>query len=138
MTRIEQFDGGATPWRLAAAGRQLDAEVVRLVPAAREAERTEEADVLLCATEGGGSVELADGGRELAPGSVVYVPRGERFALRAGPEGLACLTVTRAGAGAAAGGEAVCWLERVCVVCGRMSEERGARYCGGCGAELGS
>lgn len=51
----------------------------------------------------------------------------------------ALLVATLAGAGRAPepeGGEPACLLNRVCVECGRFAEERGARYCAGCGAEL--
>ena len=83
MTGAEIFDANPGPWRLDAAGRQLDAGVVRLAPGRREAERAEEADVLLCAVDGHGHVQLTDGDVELAMGRVVFVPRGRRFAVRA-------------------------------------------------------
>lgn len=109
------------------------------MPGAREAERTEAADVVLCVVEGGGLLQLPDVKREFGAGCVAYVGRGERFAAHAGPDGLAYVVVTRAGArGGPDGGEAVCLLDRVCTMCGRVSGERGARYCGGCGAELGA
>ena len=138
MFGVEGVGGWVGRWRLDAPGRQLDAELVRLAPGAREAERVEEADVLLCVVEGGGLLQLPDGEQELLAGCVAFVGRGRRFAARGGPRGLAYVAVTRAGATGTAGGEAVCLLDRVCALCGRVSGERTARFCGGCGAELGS
>jgi rubrerythrin len=34
------------------------------------------------------------------------------------------------------GGEAACWLNRVCPECGRMADEDPPTHCPGCGTEL--
>ncbi|MFC1430266.1 hypothetical protein ACEZDB_06270 [Streptacidiphilus sp. N1-3] len=151
-------------WRLAEPGRQLDANVVRLPPGGGVDEHVEEdLDVLLVVVEGsgrlGGAGGTGDGGAELlAPRSVVWLPRGSRRSLNAGPEGLVYLTVhqrrpalsikglslpdstgTSTGTGTgtgSAGGEGPCRLDRVCTACGRLSPELSARYCGQCGEPL--
>ncbi|GAA0588620.1 hypothetical protein [Streptomyces crystallinus] len=133
-------------WRLAEGGRQLDANLVRLSPGSAVGEHVEsELDVLLVVVEGDG--HLDDGGepQALRPGSVAWLPRTARRALRAGPDGLAYLSVhrrrpgLRIGVRAAAvdeGGEAPCSLDRVCPECGRMAVESDARYCARCGEQL--
>ncbi|MBC3843472.1 hypothetical protein GXW82_34500 [Streptacidiphilus sp. 4-A2] len=94
--------GGAL-WRLAEAGRQLDANLIRLAPGAQVAEHAEGTlDVLLVVVAGSG--ELGGGplgvGRPgeatdrapLAPGTLVWLPRLSHRSLYAGPEGLVYLT----------------------------------------------
>ncbi|MHA6764074.1 cupin domain-containing protein [Streptacidiphilus sp. PAMC 29251] len=148
--------GGAL-WRLAEAGRQLDANLVRLPPGAEVAEHVEEdLDVLLVVVEGGGRLSggavarggIDDDGEVLAPRSVAWLPRASRRALRAGPEGLVYLTVHQRRPalsikglhlpddGESGGGEGPCRLNRVCAGCGRLSPEASARYCGQCGEPL--
>ncbi|MFJ8587012.1 hypothetical protein ACIRD2_20525 [Streptomyces sp. NPDC093595] len=157
--------GGAL-WRLAADGRQLDANVVRLGPGARVAVHVEpDLDVLLFVVDGTGRLDTGDGGegaQELGAGAVVWLPRGARRGVLAGAAGLVCLTVHRRrpglsiggaspsaavaepdeggrAAGAAAGGEPVCLLNRVCPECGRLApDESGVRFCGRCGGRLPS
>ncbi|AUG75524.1 hypothetical protein CFP65_0562 [Kitasatospora sp. MMS16-BH015] len=148
----EGGQGGAL-WRLAESGRQLDANVVRLLPGAAVAEHVEpELDVLLHVLTGAGRL-LADGvAQELTPGALVWLPRGSRRSVAAGEAGLLYLTVHRRRPGltirpAAApgttpeptqpeGGEAACLLHLVCPECGRLSQERDARFCARCGTEL--
>jgi hypothetical protein len=138
--------GGAL-WRLAEPGRQLDANLVRLLPGAEVAEHVEEdLDVLLVVVQGGGRL----GDEPLTAHSVSWLPWGSRRSLSAGPEGLVYLTVHQrraaltvkglrlppAGDTSAEGGEGPCRLDRVCAACGRLSAEASARYCGRCGEPL--
>ncbi|WP_338703123.1 hypothetical protein V2W30_37845 [Streptomyces sp. Q6] len=135
-------------WRLEGAARQLDANVVRLRPGAGGEPYVEsDLDVLLVVAEGHGTLHRADGDAELAPGTLVFVPRGERRAVDAGPDGLVYITAHRRRPGmtigraptsvtAAEGGEAPCLLPRVCAECGRVTEDAAARFCARCGERL--
>ncbi len=138
--------GGAL-WRLAADGRQLDANLIRLAPGAGVAPHVEpDLDVLVYVADGGGRLDGAgdDGGRELRAGALVWLPHGAERAIEAGPDGLVYLTVHRRRPGMAIrgaaveepGGEAACLLDRVCVECGRLATESDARFCGRCGTRL--
>ncbi|MFE7772985.1 cupin domain-containing protein [Streptomyces sp. NPDC057445] len=155
-------DRSGALWRLAADGRQLDANVVRLPPDTCVAEHVEpDLDVLLYVTGGGGLLHVDGVPQDLAAGSVVWLPRGSRRTLHAGSEGLVQLSVHRRRPGLAIrnvsvtdvagmagvtvegvtgvtveGGEPACLLDRVCVECGRLSTESDARYCGRCGERL--
>ncbi|MEU6390942.1 cupin domain-containing protein [Streptomyces sp. NPDC046939] len=142
-------DPGATGalWRLEGAARQLDSNVVRVRPGTRgEAYVENDLDVLLIVVEGHGTLHRAGTEEELAPGTLVFVPRGERRAVSAGDDGLVYvtahrrrpgMTIGRAPAGGTAeGGEAPCLLPRVCSACGRVTEEADARFCGRCGERL--
>ncbi|MGW2558973.1 cupin domain-containing protein [Streptomyces sp. NPDC001514] len=136
---VAEEQGGAL-WRLAESARQLDANVVRLPPDARVAEHIEpDLDVLLYVTGGGGVLHVDGAQQSIAAGSVVWLPRGSRRALRAGPEGLVQLSVHRRRPGLtiqSAGGEPPCLLDRVCTDCGRLATESDARYCARCGKPL--
>ncbi|WP_308315649.1 hypothetical protein [Streptomyces sp. ISL-100] len=74
--------------------------------------------------------------------SAVWLARGSRRSLTAGPDGMTYLTVhtRRPGLGvapiSAEGGEAACLLPQVCPDCGRLATEQGARYCARCGSPL--
>lgn len=96
-------DRGAL-WQLAEQGRELDANLVRLPPGAEVGEHQEGAlDVLLVAVAGSGRVEAGKWVLELAPSTVLWLPRTSRRALTAGPDGLAYLTVHRRRPGLAIG-----------------------------------
>ncbi|WP_338676889.1 AraC family ligand binding domain-containing protein [Streptomyces sp. SCSIO 30461] len=146
LSRDASQDQGGALWRLAADGRQLDANVVRLPPGAHVAEHVEPAlDVLLYITSGSGRLLIGGTRQDIAEGSVVWLPRGSRRALYAGPEGLVQLSVHRRRPGLAIqaspadtseGGEHACLLDRVCPECGRLAPESDARYCGRCGEQL--
>ncbi|MFI7341515.1 hypothetical protein ACIBUY_26655 [Streptomyces sp. NPDC050085] len=134
-------------WRLDGAARQLDANVIR-VPSGtvQDAYVEAELDVLLLVVEGHGTLHRAGTEETLTPGTLVFVPRGERRALSAADEGLVCVTAHRRRPGmsiqraatsmSAEGGEAPCLLPRVCGECGRASEDADARFCGRCGERL--
>jgi quercetin dioxygenase-like cupin family protein len=81
-------------WKLTEAGRQLDANLLRLVPGQTIDTHTEpDLDVLIVIIAGSGA--LTSGGETLlcAPGELVWLPRGCTRNLTAGPGGLAYLTV---------------------------------------------
>ncbi|WP_428950246.1 cupin domain-containing protein [Streptomyces sp. cg35] len=146
---LEAADPAATGalWRLGGAARQLDANVIRVRPGARgDAYVENDLDVLLVVAEGHGTLHRAGTDEELAPGTLVFVPRGERRAVSAGEAGLVYITAHRrrpgmtigraATAVTAEGGEAPCLLPRVCAECGRAAEEAAARFCSRCGERL--
>ncbi|MEU4178308.1 hypothetical protein [Streptomyces sp. NPDC026589] len=131
-------------WHLAEAGRELDANLVRLPAGAEVGEHQEDVlDVLLVVLEGQGSVRTEEGGPalELRPSAVLWLPRTSQRALVAGPDGLVYLTVHRRRpgltikppAGAYEGGEAPCMLDRVCPECGRLSQDPAPVFCSRCG-----
>ncbi|MBB4924434.1 hypothetical protein [Kitasatospora kifunensis] len=137
-------------WRLVQEGRQLDANVIRLLPEARVAEHVEpDVDVLLHVLGGSGRLETDSGCQELVPGCTAWLPHGARRSLRAGADGLLYLTVHRRRSGLAIrsaavepaavepeGGESACLLNLVCVECGHLAPQAGARFCGQCGEQL--
>ncbi|WP_329464008.1 hypothetical protein [Streptomyces sp. NBC_01431] len=149
-TRLAAADEGQSGalWRLTQESRQLDANLVRLpadasVPGHVEAEL----DVLLVVVDGAGHLDDGVSLQELEPGVVAWLPKAAPRGLRAGPRGLAYLTVHRrrpgltiGGRTAAAeeGGEAACALDRVCPACGRMRAEARAPFCSWCGEEVGA
>ncbi|GGU52016.1 AraC family ligand binding domain-containing protein [Streptomyces lavendofoliae] len=156
VTREVSADRSGALWRLAEDGRQLDANVVRLAAGSRVAGHVEpDLDVLLYVVEGTGRLDTAEGERTVGAGCLVWLPRGARRGMAAGPEGLAYLTVHRRRPGlsigaasartsAAApvaeepeGGEPACLLDRVCPECGRLAPDgSGVRFCGWCGSRL--
>ena len=135
--------GGAV-WRLAEPSRQLDANLVRLPANATVAPHTEgELDVLLVGVAGSGTLHTDAGAIALAEHAVAWLPRGSRRAVTAGPDGLAYLTTHRARTGmrillpqdpealrrleereeeGGEGGDAACWLARVCPACGALAD----------------
>ncbi|QMU73279.1 cupin domain-containing protein [Streptacidiphilus sp. P02-A3a] len=157
VARADAGQGGAL-WRLAEPGRQLDANLVRLAPGAEVGEHVEgDLDVLLMVVDGGGELGVGHpGGRverqPLGTGTVVWLPRGSRRSLHAGPDGLVYLTahqrrpalgIKRLDGGTVGlrtatpqGGDAPCLLDRVCPGCDRVSAEATARFCGHCGTAL--
>ncbi|MFF8291804.1 hypothetical protein ACF068_21580 [Streptomyces sp. NPDC016309] len=149
-------DRSGALWRLAEDSRQLDANVVRLAAGSRVAAHVEpDLDVLVYVVDGTGRLGTPEGELPLEAGCVVWLPRGSRRGMAAGPEGLTYLTAhrrrpglsirsapgapaeDRADDGDRAGGEAVCLLGRVCPECGRLApDESGVRFCGRCGSRL--
>lgn len=89
-------NGAAAPgvvWRLAEAGRQLDANVVNLPAGKRIDTHTEpDLDVLVVVVAGSGTLTAEDGPLPLTPGALVWLPRGSTRSLTAGADGLSYLT----------------------------------------------
>ncbi|MFJ7591196.1 hypothetical protein ACIQZO_28235 [Streptomyces sp. NPDC097617] len=131
-------------WRLRHKGRQLDANLVRLLPDGEIAlHREPEVDVLLLVVKGGGSLSLDGAVSEASPGSLILLPRGAPRSLRAGPEGLVFLTAHRRRAGMSIGRPPrtepltpQCPVHLVCDQCHRHAIEADARYCSWCGTRL--
>jgi quercetin dioxygenase-like cupin family protein len=145
LMREVAADRGGALWRLAAEGRQLDSNVIRLPADAQVDFHVEpDLDVLLYVTAGSGWLEVTDTRQELEPGCMAWLPHGARRALFAGADGLVYLTVHRRRPGltiraaAPEGGESACLLNRVCTECGRLAQESDARYCARCGNRLPS
>ncbi|WP_411104161.1 hypothetical protein [Streptomyces sp. cmx-4-9] len=136
-------DQGGALWRLRQANRQLDANLVRLLPGAGVAAHTEaEVDVLLVVVAGSGSLTLNGAQRDVAPGVLMLLPRDATRAILAGPEGLAFLTAHRRRAGMSIGRKPrsgrlpECEVHLVCGQCRRHAIEVDAQYCSQCGTPL--
>ncbi|MFD3438605.1 hypothetical protein ACFWU3_14025 [Streptomyces sp. NPDC058685] len=157
--RAVPADRGGALWRLSEAGRQLDANIIRVPPGDRVARHAEaDLDVLLCVLDGSGELETDAGRQRLEAGSLAWLPRGSHRALFAGADGLAYVTahtrrpglaIRNASASPVAavsaeperkpepeGGEAACLLNRICPACDRPAEAIDARYCTRCGSSL--
>ena len=142
-------------WRLAEAGRQLDANLVRLPPGATvEAHTERDVDVLLLPIAGNGTLRSGEESIALATHALTWLPRGSRRSITAGPGGLAYLTVHRARTGlriqlptdpaalarleareeavADEGGAAACLLPRLCPHCGAVTTEAKPAVCPSC------
>jgi len=132
-------------WRLQEPERQLDANLVRLPADERiELHREPDVDVLLLPLAGGGTLHTDNGQEPLVPHALMWLPRGSRRALVAGPEGLAYVTVHRKRAGLSIrvpgdpeaphrGGDAS-GPPRLCPRCGAPGEAAVNRTCSNCGA----
>jgi quercetin dioxygenase-like cupin family protein len=84
----------AIAWKLCEAGRQLDANLLRLPPGEVIGTHAEpDLDVLLLVVAGAGTLDTAAGPVPLVEGSLVWLPRTSARALCAGPDGLSYLTV---------------------------------------------
>ncbi|MEV0981699.1 MULTISPECIES: AraC family ligand binding domain-containing protein [unclassified Streptomyces] len=88
---------GAAPgvtWKLAEAGRQLDANVVHLPPGRSVDTHAEpDLDVLLLVVAGEGTVSSGGAEQHVGEGTLVWLPRGSSRSLAAGSGGLHYLTV---------------------------------------------
>ncbi|MFJ5552901.1 hypothetical protein [Streptomyces sp. NPDC093225] len=137
-------DQSGALWRLRRRTRQLDANVVRFPAGGTVAAHTEaEVDVLVLVVAGGGTLTVAGTARDLTPGAVVLVPRGDARAIEAGPGGLVLLTAHRRRTGLRIGrrtpvraGAAQCAVHLVCTNCRRHAIEADARFCSACGTPL--
>lgn len=88
--------GDGVLWKITEEQRQLDANLVRLAAHAHVGGHAEpDLDVLLLVVEGAGVLETPQGEQELAVGSLAWLTHGSTRALRAGPCGMAYLTVHR-------------------------------------------
>ena len=87
--------GNGAVWSLPHGG-DLDANLVRLQSGGHIGEHVnDDVDVLMFVQSGGGHVRLGDVRVDLAPDHLVLVPRGERRAISAGPNGITYLSVHR-------------------------------------------
>jgi len=85
-------------WKLQEAGRQLDANLVRVAPGGHIAPHAEpDLDVLLFVVSGGGVLGAGpqDEPRRLTEGATVWLPHGATRSITAGEAGLTYLTVHR-------------------------------------------
>lgn len=85
-------------WKLAEAGRQLDANLVQLPPDERIQPHAEgNLDVLLMVVAGNGIAGLGveDEPQRLSEGTLLWLPHGSTRSITAGPEGLSYVTVHR-------------------------------------------
>lgn len=81
-------------WKLGETGRQLDANLVHLVPGEHIAAHVEpDLDVLLLVVSGSGRLGTSDQPRPLAEGALVWLPHGSTRDITAGTDGLDYLTV---------------------------------------------
>lgn len=86
-------DAGAV-WRLEPAGRQLDANVIRIAADGQiEAHLGPDLDVLLHILAGSGQIVTATDPIHVQAGGLVWLPRRSRRAILAGPDGLTYLSV---------------------------------------------
>jgi quercetin dioxygenase-like cupin family protein len=95
--------GRGTVWTLEH-GDDLNANLVRLVGGNIGEHTNDEVDVLMLGVSGAGAVEVEGQRHELGRGALVFVPRGARRSVHAGPEGLAYLSVHRRRGPLAVGG----------------------------------
>lgn len=83
-------------WKITEDHRQLDANLVRLaVNAQVDGHAEPDLDVLLYVVEGSGVLETPQGEQPLTAGSLAWLAHGSTRSLRAGPCGMAYLTVHR-------------------------------------------
>ncbi|MFE0258228.1 cupin domain-containing protein [Streptomyces sp. NPDC059010] len=87
-------------WKLTEAGRQLDANIVRLAPHhSIAAHREPELDVLVLVVSGSGVIGSGaiggDADEQVSEGLLLWLPHGSTRSITAGADGLTCLTVHR-------------------------------------------
>ncbi|MFJ9344651.1 cupin domain-containing protein [Streptomyces sp. NPDC101733] len=144
MVAAAADEQGGALWRLRDADRQLDANLVRLLPDAEVAAHTEaEVDVLLLVVAGGGRLTLDGAPSDVVPGSLTFLPRATARGLVAGADGLVFLTAHRRRSGMSIGrhpgSEPLtehCDVHVVCGQCRRHAIEADAQYCSKCGNRL--
>lgn len=89
-------DAAGAIWKLEEQDRDLDSNVIALPPAGRIDKHTgPDVDVLIHVLSGSGTLHAADAEIELAPGALVWLPKGSRRGFTAGPSGLRYFTVHR-------------------------------------------
>jgi len=86
--------GGGAQWTLDDPARQLDANLIRLMPLQQiEEHGGPDLDVLIHVVGGSGSLSTDDGRINLVAGAVVWLPHRSRRGFGAGPDGLSYLSV---------------------------------------------
>ena len=89
-------DTGGAVFSLQMRERDLDSNVIALVPGGAIAEHWgPDVDVLIHVLAGSGRLETETGAIDLAPGTLLWLPKRSRRAFQAGAEGLRYLTVHR-------------------------------------------
>lgn len=85
---------GGAAWRLEEPERDLDSNIIVLPPGDSIAEHDgPDLDVLIHVLSGSGTLTGRHGELRLSPGALMWLPRRSRRGFRAGPDGLAYLTV---------------------------------------------
>ncbi|MFJ3823563.1 hypothetical protein [Streptomyces nodosus] len=83
-------------WKLAESGRQLDANLIRLLAGDHIATHAEpDLDVLVLVVTGDGVMDTPEGALPLTAGVLLWLPHGSTRSIIAGPGGLAYVTVHR-------------------------------------------
>lgn len=86
--------GAGAIWKLEESGRDLDANLIALPPGdGIAAHDGPDLDVLVHVVAGTGRLDAGTESIELAPGTLVWLPRRSRRGFAAGPQGLRYLTV---------------------------------------------
>lgn len=87
-------DAAGAVWKLQMRQRDLDSNIIRLLPGASiDAHTGPGLDVLLIVLDGGGQLTTELDALELRPGALVWLPRRSRRQFTAGPDGLSYVTV---------------------------------------------
>jgi len=95
LRELERAGGDGVHWTLEGPS-ELNANLARLDPGHEMPEHVNDAvDVLLVVLAGRGLLRVGTRAVPLAPPALAHLPKGERRAVQAGPEGLAYLTVHR-------------------------------------------
>ncbi|NUO59567.1 MAG: hypothetical protein HOV71_27070 [Hamadaea sp.] len=91
---VANADTAGAVWRVTAEPRHLDANIIHLPAGDRiAAHQGPDLDVLIHVLAGGGHLDSDDQTLELAPGALVWLPRGSQRAVVAGPDGLTYFSV---------------------------------------------
>lgn len=94
LAEVADADPTGALWSLPMADRQLDANVIRLAPNGQVDEHVgPDLDVLMYVLAGSGELDTQQAPVPLAAGSLVWLPKRSRRAIRAGEDGIAYLTV---------------------------------------------
>jgi uncharacterized protein (DUF2249 family) len=90
----DEPDAAGAVWKLAIRDRDLDSNIIALPPGDTiETHDGPDLDVLIHVLAGGGTLSSERVSVDLAPGTLLWLPRRSRRAFYAGPEGLRYLTV---------------------------------------------
>ncbi|MEV6965360.1 hypothetical protein AB0M47_09610 [Hamadaea sp. NPDC051192] len=91
---VANTDTAGAIWRVTDEPRQLDANIIHLPAGDRIASHQgPDLDVLIHVLAGGGHLDSGGQSLELAPGALIWLPRGSQRAVVAGPAGLTYFSV---------------------------------------------